>query len=71
MTTTALPQPLITPRSDPNDDVTHLWCCDPNLAMCGEDVSDSPEVDDGVGQDCVVCVDLSGTTFCDCPHPAP
>lgn len=49
-------------------DITHVWCCDPDVALCGEDVSTEPEVPDGVGIDCVVCVDLEDQP-CTCPAP--
>lgn len=43
---------------DRDDDTTHIFCCDPDTALCGWDVSDTPEVPDGVGHDCIVCLDL-------------
>lgn len=45
-------------------DITHLYCCDPDVGICGEDLSDTPEVDDG--QLCVVCADLEDQP-CTCP----
>jgi hypothetical protein len=48
-----------------DNDTTHVFCCDPDTALCGFDVSDTPEVSDGVGHDCIVCVDLEAQT---CPH---
>jgi hypothetical protein len=50
----AVPQPSTTGTSI---DLTHVYCCNPDLALCGEDVSDTPEVDED-GQLCVVCDDL-------------
>ncbi|MFF8997104.1 hypothetical protein ACF1GW_30780 [Streptomyces achromogenes] len=41
-----------------DNETTHVYCCDPNTALCGWDVSDTPEVPDGVGHDCIVCTDL-------------
>lgn len=34
----------------------HWYCCDPNVAYCGTDLTDVPEVDEG--DMCVVCQDL-------------
>lgn len=41
-----------------DNDTTHVTCCDPDTALCGWDVSNTPVVSDGVGHDCIVCVDL-------------
>jgi hypothetical protein len=38
-------------------DLTHVYCCNPDLALCGEDVSNTPEVDQDE-QLCMVCEDL-------------
>lgn len=48
------PQPSTTGT---DTDLTHLYCCDPDIAICGEDLSGTPEVDED-GQLCVVCEDL-------------
>jgi hypothetical protein len=37
-------------------DINHWYCCDPDRALCGADVSDEPEIDQD--PDCVVCEDL-------------
>ena len=38
-------------------DPTHIYCCNPDLALCGTDISNTPHVDqDGIL--CVVCEDL-------------
>ncbi|MFB8182554.1 hypothetical protein ACFC8N_42525 [Streptomyces sp. NPDC055966] len=50
-------------RSD--SETTHVFCCNPDLALCGSDVSDTPVVPAGVGDDCVVCLDLEQQP---CPH---
>ncbi|MGC5042449.1 hypothetical protein ACLQ16_03930 [Streptomyces albidoflavus] len=42
--------------------ITHYYCCVPNRALCGLDLSGMPPAGGGE-QDCVVCVDLDG----DCP----
>jgi hypothetical protein len=46
----------VRPRSD-DDDLSHYYCCDPDVALCGADLSTVP-VDESVDTDCVVCVDL-------------
>ncbi len=47
-------------RVDPatgGDDVTHYYCCDPNIAMCGLDLTNHAYVDDDEedGDDCRLC----------------
>lgn len=39
------------------DDLSHIYCCDPDTALCGTDISgtDDAEFDEA---DCVVCADL-------------
>lgn len=49
-----VPPPL---RSSVGDDLDHIYCCDPNIALCGTDISDQPEDDNAEGT-CVVCLDL-------------
>lgn len=42
------------------DDLVHYFCCDPDRAMCGEDLTGA-FVDDGDeddGDDCQACVDV-------------
>ena len=60
MTTATAPSPTTT---SVGEDLNHLYCCDPDLALCGLDVSALPEVDDDT--DCVVCLDLEDAD-CDC-----
>lgn len=48
-------------------DLNHLYCCDPNVALCGTDVSAFPEVDDDTNR--VVCLDLEDDE-CDCDEGA-
>lgn len=55
MTLATAPAPA---TSDTGSDTCHVFCCDPDIALCGEDVSDVPEVPAGVGDDCIVCLDL-------------
>jgi hypothetical protein len=35
--------------------LNHIFCCDPDTALCGADVSDDELVDEA---DCAVCLDL-------------
>jgi len=42
-----------------DDDFGHLWCCDPNEALCGADLSDTPDAADGEWDEedvCPLCV---------------
>ncbi|MET7900624.1 hypothetical protein [Streptomyces sp. NPDC005336] len=61
MITEALPAPAGVTRAD-DDELDHVYCCDPDRALCGADLSDVAEiVDDWDNEDvdvCVVCVDL-------------
>lgn len=56
-----------TTRSANPDDVDHLYCCDPNLSMCGLDLTGVPEGPefDAV---CPLC-GLAGDTRQGCPEP--
>ncbi|MFH8867153.1 hypothetical protein [Streptomyces griseus] len=46
-------------------DLNHIYCCNPDLALCGTDLSTHPIVgiDDA---DCVVCLDLEDDECADC-----
>jgi hypothetical protein len=37
------------------DDLTHVTCCDDNVAMCGENVSGQRWVDDSEETTCPIC----------------
>jgi len=43
-------------------DIVHIWCCDPDMGLCGTDISDEPAVENGI--ECAVCRDLED-------HPCP
>lgn len=45
-------------------DTDHLYCCDPDRAICGVDLSAADEVED-LPNLCVVCDDLDALP---CPH---
>lgn len=44
--------------TDLSDGTTHIFCCNRERSLCGQDLTEVPEVPDGVGHDCVVCLDL-------------
>ncbi|WP_151775708.1 hypothetical protein [Streptomyces abyssomicinicus] len=52
--------------STPGSELTHLFCCDPDRALCGLDISEAGEPQEGE-QDCVVCADLDEQDI-DCPQ---
>ena len=59
--------PVLAPsNTDVNDRTTHVICCNWDIALCGLDVSDEPVVPDGVGHDCIVCLDLEEQRCPDC-----
>ncbi|MFD5081886.1 hypothetical protein ACFWOG_04490 [Kitasatospora sp. NPDC058406] len=55
MTTTTLPQP--TTNTTGNNDLNHVYCCSPNTALCGTDITDARD-DDTADITCIVCADL-------------
>lgn len=50
----------------PGSDMNHIYCCDPNTAWCGADISDHVEVAPDVPVDCVVCADLEDLPCPEC-----
>lgn len=57
---TTLPAPT---RTGAPADLNHIFCCNPNITLCGVDSSEA-EIVDYVEADCVVCLDLEDQT---CP----
>lgn len=54
--TTTQSAPTVGRTSGGPDELDHLYCCDPDLALCGTDISGHEDNDaDGT---CVVCLDL-------------
>jgi hypothetical protein len=53
-------------RSDQDGDVVHLYCCDPDLALCGEDLTDHD--DNAEGPECPPCAVID---VVDQPCPVP
>lgn len=51
---------LLDSEADDGDNLDHFWCCDPDVAYCGSDISDATERDfDEDAEDmCVVCYDM-------------
>lgn len=49
----------------PSDEVTHVYCCDPDRSLCGLDLTGTGPARPGE-QDCVVCADLDEADI-DCP----
>lgn len=54
--------PVPSRDDDGGDGLTHLWCCDENVAHCGANISDSRPLSTGEviagSPECVVCDDL-------------
>jgi hypothetical protein len=44
--------------------LNHIFCCEPDIALCGADIS-GDEIVDYDDADCVVCLDLEDKT---CPR---
>lgn len=44
----------------PTPELDHVYCCNPNLALCGTDISTMGEADHQQAT-CVVCVELNDT----------
>lgn len=60
--------------TDAGDDIVHLFCCDPDLAMCGMDLTGAMATDDEFDNDpCVVSDDLlyEPCGDPDCPDRSP
>ncbi|MEV6165728.1 hypothetical protein AB0L71_28210 [Streptomyces sp. NPDC052052] len=60
--TAIAPAPVDTTTS--NSELGHIYCCNPDLALCGTDISDMAEIDAEEEVDCIVCNDLEA-------HPCP
>jgi hypothetical protein len=55
------------PRPSDSDNLDHYFCCNPNIAMCGRDLTGFEYVPEGeISKNlCVVCADL-GSHACGC-----
>lgn len=61
--------PAIDKTGGAANELDHLYCCDPDTALCGTDISDSPELFDDGDTTCVVCDDLEDQPCHLCPTP--
>lgn len=60
------------PDVEAGDDFDHLYCCDPDLAHCGEDISEHEEVDDEeLDNPCLLCSVLQGSICPRCGEERP
>ncbi|MFF7631431.1 hypothetical protein [Streptomyces cyaneofuscatus] len=57
MTTTLAPTPA-QPDTAPGERLDHLYCCNPDLALCGTDIGDASEIAPDSDITCIVCADL-------------
>ena len=46
-------------KADPDDN--HLYCCAPDVSLCGLDISESDELDFADEECCIVCRALEGS----------
>lgn len=72
MSTELAEQPVDTGSDEP--EVIHFWCCDPDVAWCGEPLEGeyTDEPDDSNGPyDCALCVlaESTGTGICKYCYP--
>jgi uncharacterized protein (DUF1778 family) len=58
--------PAADSSTTPASELTHRYCCDENLALCGLDITELGEARPGE-QDCVVCEDLDEADIA-CPQ---
>lgn len=57
--------------SDAGADEHHVYCCNPDVALCGTDISGHDFAEDNESVSCVVCVDLDGEPCSpNCPGPS-
>ena len=58
-----MPAPVAQPQRTDDDDLVHIYCCNPDRSWCGKNLSGIPETPDAPEWlDCVVCVDLDDNT---------
>lgn len=62
MATITLPDVVLTARPQPG--VTHYYCCDPDLAHCGADISNEPEGSAPGELDCPLCLLVKWCAIC-------
>ncbi|MFC9973506.1 hypothetical protein ACFVH6_21690 [Spirillospora sp. NPDC127200] len=56
MSLQTLPRPA-SPGAEDDESVEHLYCCDPNRALCGVDITDDEDLGDAEtdGPECPLC----------------
>lgn len=47
-------------RTKADPDENHLYCCNPDVSLCGLDITDTNEQDFADEECCPICRDLSG-----------
>lgn len=68
-----LTAPISMPLAEADDDLVHTVCsgCDPDLALCGKDMTGREWLAPvGYPDDCVVCDDLNDAHQCDTTVPS-
>ncbi len=66
MATSTLPAPI---RSDTQaDDLDHYWCCVKEVAMCGVDLTDTPDAPKPTNL-CPMCALVNDHAWMPCPVP--
>lgn len=70
MTAATLPDSRPAPTSSGDDDPDHYYCCDPDIAMCGADLTGVDDIgDDGVVDPlCPLCAYVEDH-YLPCPVP--
>lgn len=60
MSTSLATEPTSTPTDDGHDELDHLYCCDANRSLCGDDLTGAAFCESAPESLCVVCGDLDG-----------
>lgn len=50
--------PVETPNGHGPADTVHWWCCNPDIGICGTDLTSTPEAPDDTEVTCVVCIEI-------------
>jgi hypothetical protein len=46
---------LLADLGDDDDEFCHYYCCDPNIALCGSNLDDADDAEEGDVIDCPMC----------------
>jgi hypothetical protein len=68
VSTATVTEPVLDLIGSDEDDVEHLYCCDPDVAVCGLDLSDYDENDDPI-DDCKICELCERAKHLPCANP--